>query len=60
MNTLGNKIAAIVSSFARQGLQSRVFTDASNVPGGKVIMRNSHMPLSFEINRAGAGSEGEE
>lgn len=59
LNTHSNKEPSVVSSFARQGLQPRVFTVASNVPGEKVMIRNSHVLLRVGINYAGANSKGE-
>lgn len=59
LNTHSNKEPSVVSSFARQGLQPRVFTAALNVPGEKVMIRNSHVLLRVGINYAGASSKGE-
>lgn len=59
LNTHSNKEPSVVSSFARQGLQPGVFTAASNVPGEKVMIRNSPGLLRVGINYAGASSKGE-
>ena len=52
LNTHSNKEPSVVSSFAWQGLQPRVFTAASNVPGEKGMIRKSHVLLRVGINYA--------